>query len=61
MAKYSGRKQIKIRKKNKNKIKEKLRNVENLVELYCNLGFSNKEILHVLALQPHVVISNRTL
>ena len=35
--------------------------VEHFVELYFSLGFTNKEILNLLAHQHHIVISIRTL
>ena len=37
-----------------------MRDVEHFGELYFNLGFTNKEILNLLAHQHHIVISIRT-
>lgn len=38
-----------------------MRAVEHFVELYFSIGFTNKEILNLLAHQHHIVISIRTL
>ena len=35
--------------------------VEDCVELYFRIGFTNKEILNLLAHQHHIIISIRTL
>ena len=38
-----------------------MRNVKHLVKLYFSLGFTNNQILHLLAHQHHIIISIRTL
>ena len=38
-----------------------MRNVEHLVKLYAGIGFTNKEILNLLAHQHQIIISIRTL
>ncbi|XP_035996634.1 uncharacterized protein LOC118564068 [Fundulus heteroclitus] len=39
----------------------KMRNIEHLVKLYFGIGFTNKEILSLLAHQHQIIISIRTL